>query len=79
MADWASAREQDLVDVCEKWKTVLPDSAQVAAYGWEQAEVAAVLGKIDAFLTARSGYEADDSPVMPERFFTMITSIMRSR
>jgi hypothetical protein len=52
MADWAPAREQDLVDLCEKWKAVLLDPAQAAAYSWDQAEVTAVLGKIDAFLSA---------------------------
>ncbi|MDR1986211.1 MAG: hypothetical protein LBP88_04470 [Treponema sp.] len=61
MADWMPKREQDLVDLCGKWKAVLSDSQSVAAYGWEQAEVTAVLGKIDAFLNARSGFEADDS------------------
>jgi hypothetical protein len=54
-------REQDLADLCEKWKAVLSDSAQLTAYGWEQAEVTAVLAAIDAFLAARAAYEADDS------------------
>ena len=33
----------------------------MTAFGWNQAEATAVLGAMDAFLTARAGYEADDS------------------
>ena len=33
----------------------------VAAFGWNQTEVTAALGAVDAFLTARAAYEADDS------------------
>jgi hypothetical protein len=61
MADWLPAREQDLVDLCQKWAAALADPAKIAAYGWDQAECAEVLGKINAFLTARSEYEAVDS------------------
>jgi hypothetical protein len=35
-------REQDLVGLYGKWKAVLSDSQNVAAYGCEQAEVTAV-------------------------------------
>jgi hypothetical protein len=59
--DWIPTREQDLVDLCEKWKTVLEDPAKATAYGWVQTEVTEVLGKITAFLTARGAYEADNS------------------
>jgi hypothetical protein len=61
MADWIPTREQDLVDLCVKWKAELEDPAKITAFGWDQAEVTAVLGKIDGFLTARSAYEADNS------------------
>jgi hypothetical protein len=61
MADWIPTREQDLVDLCGKWKSELENPANIAAYGWDQTEVTATLGKIDAFLTARSAYEADNS------------------
>jgi hypothetical protein len=43
MADWVPPREQDLVDLCQKWKS-----------GWNQTEVTATLGAADAFLTARA-------------------------
>jgi hypothetical protein len=59
--DWIPARERDLADLCEKWKRTLEDPAKAAAYGWVQAEVTEVSGKITAFLTARSAYEADNS------------------
>jgi hypothetical protein len=61
LSDWIPHREQDLVDLCAIWKTVLADAAQVTAYGWDQAEVTAVLAAIDAFLDARAAYEADNS------------------
>jgi hypothetical protein len=61
MADWLPTREQDLVDLAEKWKAGLADPAKITAFGWEQAECAEVAGKITAFLTARGDYEADNS------------------
>jgi hypothetical protein len=61
MADWVPTKEQDLVDLCQKWVTILSDSAKITAYGWDQTECTGVLGKITAFLTARSDYEADNS------------------
>jgi hypothetical protein len=59
--DWIPPREQDFTDLCQKWKTGLENSANVTAYGWDQAECAAVLGKTGAFLAARAAYEADNS------------------
>jgi hypothetical protein len=61
MADWIPTREQDLVDLCQKWAAALGDSAKVTAYGWEQAEITEVSGKVNAFLTKRADYEADNS------------------
>jgi hypothetical protein len=60
-SDWLPHREQDFTDFCQKWKAGLSDAASVTAFGWKQAEVTAVLGAVDAFLTARAAYEADDS------------------
>jgi hypothetical protein len=59
--DWVPAREQDMADLCQKWKGGLSNPANVSAFGWNQADVTAVLGAIDAFLTARADYEADNS------------------
>ena len=65
--DWIPTREQDLVDLCLKWKPELEKAANSAAYsagyGWDQTEAAAALGKINAFLTARTDYHADNSTV----------------
>jgi hypothetical protein len=59
--DWIPGREQDLVDLAQKWAAVLADSAKATTFGWDSAEVTEVLGKINAFLTARNAYEADNS------------------
>jgi hypothetical protein len=60
-SDWIPAREQDLVDLAEKWKAGLSDAAQITAFGWDSAECARVVGKITVFLTARTTYETDNS------------------
>jgi hypothetical protein len=60
-SDWVPTREQDLVDLCQKWKLELEDPSKIAAYGWDQTEVTEILGKIDAFLSSRTAYEADNS------------------
>jgi hypothetical protein len=59
--DWLPTREQDFTDLCHKWKTGLENPANGAAFAWNQADVTAALGAVDAFLTARAGYEADNS------------------
>jgi hypothetical protein len=59
--DWLPSREQDLADLCQKWKAGLENAANITAFGWEQAEVAEVLGKVTAFLTARAAYGETDS------------------
>jgi hypothetical protein len=59
--DWLPKREQDLADLCLKWKAAMADPVKVLKYGWEQKDVAAVLEKIDGFLDARSVYEVDNS------------------
>jgi hypothetical protein len=60
-SDWLPTREQDLADLCQKWKTGLSDAANVTAFGWKQADVTAALTAVDGFLTARTAYEEDDS------------------
>jgi hypothetical protein len=60
-SDWVSTREQNLVDLVQKWAIVLADTAKITAFGWDSAECVVVLGKINAFLTARNTYEADNS------------------
>jgi hypothetical protein len=59
--DWLPSREQDLADLCQKWKAGLENAANVTAFGWKQAEATEVLGKVTAFLTARAAYEETDS------------------
>jgi hypothetical protein len=59
--DWLPVKEQDLADLIEVWILILSDAAKVAAFGWIQADVADVLDKLNAFLTARAAYVADDS------------------
>jgi hypothetical protein len=37
-SDWVLTRDQDLVDLCQKWAVVLADQSKIAAYGWDSAE-----------------------------------------
>ena len=59
--DWVPSREQDLADVCQKWKTGLENPANTTNFGWKTAEVAETLAKVIAFLPARTAYEEVDS------------------
>jgi hypothetical protein len=59
--DWLPSREQDFMDLCHKWKTGLENPANLTIFALNQADVTAVLGAVDAFLTARAAYEDDDS------------------
>jgi hypothetical protein len=59
--DWLPRKEQDLADLIDIWILTLSDSAKVAAFGWIQADVTDVLDKLNAFLTARAAYIAEDS------------------
>ena len=59
--DWLPSREQDFTDLCNKWKIGLSEAGNIAAFGWNQTEVAATLAAVEAFLTARAAFEADDS------------------
>jgi hypothetical protein len=58
---WLSDREQDLADLCTKWKGGLDDPAQAAAFEWKAAHVASASARIATFLTARGVYEKDNS------------------
>ncbi|MDR1216068.1 MAG: hypothetical protein LBK25_05235 [Treponema sp.] len=60
-ASWLPRGEQDFFDLCQKWKNGLNNPANVAAFGWDQAEVTAVLTALIAFLTARVAYKEDNS------------------
>jgi hypothetical protein len=60
-SDWVPTREQDLVDLAERWEAGLSDAAKQAAFGWDSTECAEVVGKITVFLTARTAYETDNS------------------
>ncbi|MDR0525019.1 MAG: hypothetical protein LBG90_04015 [Spirochaetaceae bacterium] len=59
--DWIPGREQDLIDLIQKWGTVLADSGKAGAFAWDSGEVTEVLGKINGFLAARRAYEGDNS------------------
>ncbi|MDR1324909.1 MAG: hypothetical protein LBK00_02610 [Treponema sp.] len=59
--DWVPGREQDLIDLCRKWKAVLENSVMVLDYGWDNAAITPILGLISGFLDAREAYEANDS------------------
>jgi hypothetical protein len=37
-SDWVPTREQDLVDLAERWKARLSDAAKQAAFGWDATE-----------------------------------------
>jgi hypothetical protein len=60
-SDWLPAREQDLEDLCQRWKLGLGNPVNVTAFGWKQVEVDEVLVKVDAFLIARAAYKDTDS------------------
>jgi hypothetical protein len=58
---WLPTGEQNLVDLCKRWKAGLEKPANVTAFEWKQAEAAGVLDKIEGFLTEREVYEGDNS------------------
>jgi hypothetical protein len=61
-SDWIPPREQDLVDLTDKWTAVLSDTAKQTAYGWNAEECEWAAGKIGDFTAARKAYEANKSP-----------------
>jgi hypothetical protein len=60
--DWLPTREQDLLDLMERWLLWLLDAIRQVAFGWDAVDCTTVTGKITAFVTARTSYEADLSP-----------------
>jgi hypothetical protein len=60
-SDWVPTKEQDLVDLIQKWIIVLTDTAKQTAFGWDSTECAEIANKLTAFLTARGVYETDNS------------------
>ncbi|MDR1128732.1 MAG: hypothetical protein LBL20_05415 [Treponema sp.] len=58
---WLPRREQDLADLCVKWKAGLESTANVKAFGWDQVEATAVLDIIDGFLDTRTAYGNNNS------------------
>jgi hypothetical protein len=59
--EWRPSTDIELAACARKWKTGLENPANVTAFGWKQAEVTAVLGKIDGFLAAWDAYSDDNS------------------
>jgi hypothetical protein len=58
---WLPGKEQDLVDLCEKWDDGLDNPANTTAFGWNPAEVSSASARVHGFLTARTAYEKDNS------------------
>lgn len=61
MADWLPRREQDLVDLCEKWLLSLENPNIRLTYKWDDDECAALVRKIKAFLEFRAAYRDNNS------------------
>jgi hypothetical protein len=59
--DWLPSREQNLADLCQKWKAGLENPSVITNFRWNQEEVTEVLAKTAAFLTARTAYREVDS------------------
>jgi hypothetical protein len=60
--DWIPKREQDAIDLMDKWIQWVGDIVRQAAFGWNVGECTELTDKITAFITARSNYESDASP-----------------
>ncbi|MDR2095622.1 MAG: hypothetical protein LBP76_08910 [Treponema sp.] len=58
-SDWIPAREQDVVDLSEKWNVTLSDTAKQTAFGWDAAECAAVVANNGAPLSNGRLYVID--------------------
>jgi hypothetical protein len=59
--DWLPSRQQDLVDLCWKWKEGLENPDNAAAFGWKQPERGEVLAAVDAYMTAYEAYTEENS------------------
>jgi hypothetical protein len=61
--DWIPTREQDLVDLCQRWDAIFGESGKPAQYGWDTAECNKTQGKVVDFLSMRREYEGDKTAV----------------
>lgn len=61
MASWLPDREQDFVDLCEKWKAAFKEQTNITAFGWDMDAVTEAMSAIHIFLTARAAYEENNS------------------
>jgi hypothetical protein len=59
--DWIPGKEQDGVDLMDKWEVLLADADKRTAFGWDPTECSKVIIVFDAFRTARTDYQNDDS------------------
>jgi hypothetical protein len=60
--DWLPTREQDLADLCQRWKAVLEGEGNQAKFGWDVHDCLDLLQAVKAFLQAREAYEANRTP-----------------
>jgi hypothetical protein len=58
---WLPSREQNLVDLCDRWARGLKSQPTISTFGWNQAAVTAAQAAIEDFLTARVTYKGDNS------------------
>jgi hypothetical protein len=59
--NWLPTKEDELVDLQEKWYEDLPKASLQTAYGWNATECSETVVKIGAFLAARKAYKDVDS------------------
>jgi hypothetical protein len=59
--DWLGISEESLRELCIGWREVLENPAKVAAFRWEEADVAKVLAAIGEFEAAREAWMRVDS------------------
>jgi hypothetical protein len=59
--DWMPSREQDLVDLQNKWLDGLASPVYKSQFGWNEAEITAASTAITKFHGARNAYANDNS------------------
>jgi hypothetical protein len=59
--DWVPGREQDLVELTDRWRKILDDVAKQTLYGWEANTCKMVVDAIAEFLTARTAFLDNNS------------------
>jgi hypothetical protein len=60
--DWVPHREQDLIDLMNRWYEWMLITGKITAFGWDTVFCSKVILAIEAFFTARSEYEANKTP-----------------